>query len=122
MIVPDVKPVAFRALLQCLYSDTLPEDFTDVSLELLIAADKYRVEKLKQKCESDVPINADNVVDVLLVAESINSESLMKRALNVFGANFGVLMQSKKVKSELSKNLLFKLLSNFVQECENTVI
>jgi len=122
VVVPDVKPVVFRAMLQFFYSDTLPKDFDKVSLELLVAADKYGAEKLKQKCESDAPVHAENLVDALLVAESVNSESLMKRALDVFGTNPVVLMQSERVKSELSQNLMFELLSHFVQKCQNAVI
>ena len=115
MIVPDVKPVVFRAMLKYLYSDTLPKDFAEVSLDLLVAADKYGVEKLKQKCESGAPINADNVVDALIVAEKINSKTLMERAKNIFGAHFDVLMQSGRAKAELSRNLFCELLSHFIK-------
>ena len=109
-------------MLQYFYSDTLPKEFDQISLELLVAADKYGAEKLKRKCESDAPVHAENLVDALLVAESVNSESLMKRALDVFGTNPVVLMQSERVKSELSQNLMFELLSHFVQKCQNAVI
>jgi len=69
--------------------DTLPkEDFAEIALALLVAADKYGVETLKRKCELDAPIDADNVVDALLVAESIDAETLMTCAKIVIGANF----------------------------------
>ena len=80
VIVPDVTPDVFRAMLQFIYSNTLPKDSAEITLDLLVAADKYDVEKLKRKCELLVPVNVDNVVDALVVAESINAKTLMIRA------------------------------------------
>ena len=117
VIVPDVTPDVFRAMLQFIYSHTLPKDSADITLDLLVAADKYDVEKLKRKCELLVPVN---VVDALVVAESINAKTLMIRAKNVFGSNFDVLMQSESDEAELSrslsKSLPFELLSHFIKE------
>ena len=117
VIVPDVTPDVFRAMLQFIYSDTLPKDSAEITLDLLVAADKYDVEKLKRKCELLVPVN---VVDALVVAESINAKTLMIRAKNVFGSNFDVLMQSESDEAELSrslsKSLPFELLSHFIKE------
>ena len=75
------------------------------------------MEKLKRKCELLVPVN---VVDALVVAESINAKTLMIRAKNVFGSNFDVLMQSESDVAELSRSLSkclpFELLSHFIKE------
>lgn len=111
--VPDFKPNVFRAMLQFLYSDTLPKDFAEVSLDLLVAADKYGVKKLKQKCESDAPLDVSNVVDALNMAEKIDCKRLMVRAKKVFKINFDVMMQSDEAKEKLSKSLFFELLSFF---------
>ena len=117
VIVPDVTPDVFRAMLQFIYSNTLPKDSAEITLDLLVAADKYDVEKLKRKCELLVTVN---VVDALVVAESINAKTLMIRAKNVFGSNFDVLMQSESDVAELSKSLRkslpFELLSHFIKE------
>ena len=49
--VPDVEPEIFRGLLRFLYSGLAPENVTDKALDLLLAADKYGVDGLKQICE-----------------------------------------------------------------------
>ena len=114
--VTDISPDVFRGLLRFLYSDALPKDFPEIALDLLVAADKYGVEKLKWKCESDAPLNVDNVVDALHLAERLDSERLMNRAKKVFKTNFKVLMQSNEAQEKLSRSLLFELLS-YMHSC-----
>jgi len=114
--VPDFEPDVFQSMLHYLYTDTLPENFAEVSFGLLVASDKYGIEALKQKCESDAPLNADNVVEALNVAEKIGSDILMDRAKKVFKLNFNDLMQSPETAEKLSKSMLMKLLSYFYNE------
>ena len=114
--VPDVEPDVFRAMLHYLYSDTLPENFAEVSLGLLVAADKYGIGNLKRICESDAPLNPSNVIEALNVAEKTGSERLMDRAKKVFRSNFDDLIQSNEAEQKLSKTVLLELLSYFFNE------
>jgi len=99
--VTDISPDVFRGLLRFLYSDALPKDFPEIALDLLVAADKYGVEKLKWICESDAPLNFDNVVEALHLAERLDSERLLTRAKKVFKTNCVALMQSDEMSSRL---------------------
>merc|ERR1712142_1141362 len=114
--VPDFGPDVFRSMLRYLYTDTLPESFDEVSFDLLVAADKYGIKASKQKCESDAPLNLENVVEALNVAEKTGSKKLMNRAKKVFKLNFNELMQLPETEEKLSKSLLMKLLSYFYKE------
>merc|ERR1712168_1419767 len=92
--VPDVEPEVFKGLLRFLYSGLAPENVADKALDLLVAADKYGVDELKQICEEKASVHRDNVVDVLLVADSINNEKLLTRAKAVFRSHVDELMAS----------------------------
>ena len=84
--VPDVTPVVFEALLKFLYSGLEPKNLNEIFLELLVVADKYRLEALVKVCETSAfkNLNADNVVDTLLVATTMNNERLLARAKSIF--------------------------------------
>ena len=76
--VPDVDLNVFKAMLEFLYSGIPPKNLKEVSLELLIVADKYGMEELTTLCETSASenITARNVVDSLLVAEKTNNKWL----------------------------------------------
>jgi len=76
--IPDVEPKVFKGLLQFLYSGLPPKNLSEISLDLLVVADKYCVQEMEEICEKDVCDNLDasDVVDALLVADRINNQKL----------------------------------------------
>jgi len=116
--VPDVEPEVFKGLLHFLYSGLAPEILADKALDLLLVADKYGVDGLVKICEDNTSIDRDNVIDALLVAESVNNEKLMMRARAFFRSHVDELMASdveaEKLKSR--PELLLKLIAHYVKE------
>ncbi len=85
-------------------------------MELLAAADKYGVADLKKYCESTLcsRLNAENVIEALLLAESHDCPALMASAMTVFGSFVDVLKQRKRlVDLKKSPSLLLKLLEHY---------
>jgi len=115
IIVPDIKPTVFKAMLEHLYSGLPPRNLADVSLELLTVADKYGMEELATISETSVLENlgAHNVVDSLLIAEMLNNETLLARSKEVFRECRDLVKQSEedveklKTKPSLIIDLLF---------------
>jgi len=117
IVVPDVEPNVFKAMLEFLYSGLPPRNLTDVSLELLTVADKYGMEELAIISETSALENlgAHNVVDSLLIGEMINNEKLMARSKEVFKECRDSVKQSEEAIEKLksSPSLLIDLLFHF---------
>jgi len=110
--VPDADPKVFRGMLEFLYGGFSPKQLDDIALDLFIIADKYGIDKLRDICELNLRthLNADNVVDALLLAERHNLQDLMAAAKVVFRANRDVLMQSEDNREKLTQDILAKLM------------
>ncbi|XBI94762.1 hypothetical protein VPH35_031343 [Triticum aestivum] len=76
--VTDVHPAVFEALLHFIYTDSLPtmvhpgrDDYKEIVMHLLVAADRYAMERLKVICESILckNIDAKTVVTTLALAD-----------------------------------------------------
>ncbi|KAL6654220.1 hypothetical protein ACP70R_007685 [Stipagrostis hirtigluma subsp. patula] len=73
--IDDVEPVVFRAMLHFIYTDTLPEmeedDKIAMAQHLLVAADRYNLQRLKLVCEDVLCnfIDTSNAATTLTLAE-----------------------------------------------------
>ncbi|KAE8807813.1 Speckle-type POZ protein-like protein [Hordeum vulgare] len=73
--VPDMEPAVFELLLDFIYTDSLPGDGEGcgvaVTQHLLVAADRYGVDKLKQACDMKLRTSLDvrTVATTLALAE-----------------------------------------------------
>lgn len=76
--ITDVEPDVFEAILQFVYSGQLPIDYDDITKDLLIAADKYNLQKVVTQCEQVLcqNVNKDNCVELLIFADKYNQKSL----------------------------------------------
>jgi speckle-type POZ protein len=82
----DMQPPIFEALLHFMYTDSLPatmddldrDTFKDIIRHLLVAADRYAMERLKIMCENILCSNIDveTVVTTLVLAEQHNCARL----------------------------------------------
>jgi len=84
--VPDVDPLVFKGLLEYLYSGKPPKNLYKISLDLLVVADKYGMDEVKDLCMKNLydRVSDKNVVDALLVAHKLGNEDLMSHAKTVF--------------------------------------
>lgn len=83
--IKDVQPYVFRALLHFIYTDSMPplddleaDDHSEMIRHLLVAADRYAIERLKLICQSFLCENLDvqNVATTLALADQHNYDKL----------------------------------------------
>ena len=96
--ITDVQPKVFTALLGFLCGvmpeETKCEDWT----ELLVAADKYDLQELKDLCEASIIrcLSIDNIFEALFLADSYDCRKLRVRAQNDFKTHADILKKSGK--------------------------
>lgn len=82
--ITDTRIEVFEAFLKFFYTNKI-ENIKELGEELLILAEKYQVQDLKDKCENYLSqiLNKDNAVHCLITADQFNCQKLKKNALNV---------------------------------------
>lgn len=88
--IKDMQPAVFRALLHFIYTDSLPgsedregDKDTEMIRLLLVAADRYAMERLKMICQSILcdDLNVDTVATTLALADQHNCHKLKDACL-----------------------------------------
>ncbi|CAL5007566.1 unnamed protein product [Urochloa decumbens] len=83
--VEDIQPDVFKALLQFIYTDSLPDwgdldaaDYSEIVRHLLVAADRYAMERLKLLCASILVeyLDVKNVATTLAIADQHSFDCL----------------------------------------------
>ncbi|KQJ95632.1 hypothetical protein BRADI_3g18256v3 [Brachypodium distachyon] len=83
--IEDMQPAVFKALLHFIYTDSLPglddlegDDKLEMIRHLLVAADRYAMDRLKLVCQSILGKNLDveNVSTTLALADQHNCDKL----------------------------------------------
>jgi speckle-type POZ protein len=83
--VEDIQPAIFRVLLHFIYTDTLPfmddlnhADYSETIRHLLVAADRYAMDRLKLVCQRILCdyIDVDTVAATLALADQHNCDKL----------------------------------------------
>lgn len=90
--VKEIEPEVFKALLHFIYTDTFPLDnfdpskATELTRQLLSAADRYGMEKLKVMCEGKLcmTIDVENIIIMLLLADQHQCNMLKQACLHFF--------------------------------------
>ena len=116
--VTDVDPDVFRGMLEYVYGDCNPKNLDSIATRLFTAADKYDFEELKGICAKNIAanLNADNVVDALLLAVRHDLDELKPHAEAVLRANISSVKDSVAAREKLFDNpkLLFDLFANSI--------
>lgn len=83
--IKDVDPRIFKIILEFIYTQQLPEDLTPIVKDLLVAADKFCLQPVVEKCKNKLcgSISLENCVELLILADTFNQTEL-KRALISF--------------------------------------
>jgi speckle-type POZ protein len=83
--IQDMQPAVFKALLHFIYTDSLPDlddlegdDKCEMHRHLLVAADRYAMDRLKMICQSILGknLNVENVATTLALADQHNCDKL----------------------------------------------
>ncbi|KAE9594367.1 hypothetical protein Lal_00001232 [Lupinus albus] len=136
VVVEDIEPFIFKAMLLFIYSDKLPDiydvmgsvqicSYTVMVQHLLAAADLYNLDRLKMLCESKLcdEINADTVATTLALAEQHHCPQLKAICLKFIAnsTNLGVVMQSEAFMhlKESCPSMLLELLETFASVDDN---
>ena len=105
--IENSSPELFKLLLMWIYCGEIkfPEDLLDV-FKLMLLADEYMLNDLKEKCEEDIKINLDEgkVLDVLLLCERhpIVSPELIDKCKSMFVDEFDKIL---KVNPDLEQKI-----------------
>ncbi|CAN6200828.1 unnamed protein product [Urochloa humidicola] len=92
VVIEDMEPQVFKALVQFIYTDTSPPELEDegqgedagtMAQHLLAAADRYGMERLKLICEGKVcgDISVDTAATLLVLAEQHGCLKLKARCM-----------------------------------------
>lgn len=119
IIVSDLEPKVFKAMLHFIYRDTLTDEVDMVpstsssessvsetlSGKLLAAADKYSLERLKLMCESRIceDICVNSVADILTWADQCSARELKAVCLKFAAQNLAAVMRSDGFQSMKDK-------------------
>ena len=81
--IDDVEPDVLREMLRYMYTGTAP-NVHRMADELLAAADKYQLDRLKVMCEQALcnGLSVENACDVLIVADLHSAEQLKAHAVD----------------------------------------
>ncbi|KAI3454313.1 hypothetical protein Pfo_010976 [Paulownia fortunei] len=109
MVITNVEPQVFKALLHFIYSDSLPEDESSLTAgyafgpsvsstfvaKLLAAANEYDVSRLKRICESHIwrSISLSRFGEILSLAEKYNASVLKHLCFKYAADNYAVLVK-----------------------------
>uniref|UniRef100_A0A0D9X5K1 BTB domain-containing protein n=1 Tax=Leersia perrieri TaxID=77586 RepID=A0A0D9X5K1_9ORYZ len=96
IVVKDMQPDVFRAMLRFIYTDSLDtvdvlqgDDYSAMIRHLLVAADRYDMERLKLECQSILceHLVVHNVATTLGLAEQHNCSILMDACIRFMGSS-----------------------------------
>ncbi|XVF05006.1 hypothetical protein REPUB_Repub05bG0133900 [Reevesia pubescens] len=110
IVITNLEPKVFKALLHFIYRDTLSEDVESVGsssasvfsvsetliAKLLAAADRYCLERLKLMCESRLckNISVNSVAKILALADEYHATELKAVCLRFAAENLAAVMRS----------------------------
>lgn len=82
--IDDVEYDVMLIFVKALHSVPVYLDDINVALQLIIVADKYNVEEIKQQAQYYVKgeINKDNAINILTLAHKLSIEDMKREALN----------------------------------------
>lgn len=92
VILDDVDPQVLRELLLFIYTDHAP-NLDKLAKQLLQAADKFKLAKLKALCEKSLfkKLGIDNVAETLILSEQFNALQLKARSIEYIIMNMDMV-------------------------------
>ena len=111
--ITDINHQVFEEVLRYIYTGKISSLTDEIAAELLVAADKYVLDRLKIICEMFIGKNLtkENVTDMLIVADAHNSTLLKTQALEFISAHLKDVMNTNRFKS------MRKSRPDLIEEC-----
>merc|ERR1719188_1073161 len=112
--VQDISLPTFMKLLEFIYSDQLNDlDSAEQAIDVLVAANKYGLDRLKRLCEKHLValIDLENVVELLHLSDMHQAAELKRMSINFTMQYFDIVTKREDFK-KLSKSILLELLQN----------
>ncbi len=118
--ISDIKPIVFESLLRYFYTGDVNLEIADVA-QLLVAADKYGVDSLKDECSQFLSRNValENSVQYLVLSHLHNSAELHEKTLDFLSRNAEAVC-CRKDWMEVIKNypeLSFTAMQRMAKKC-----
>nr|XP_042912821.1 TD and POZ domain-containing protein 4-like [Parasteatoda tepidariorum] len=114
----DVESYTLQSFLEFLYTDTITDADCEEVLKLMLVADKYQVDNLKERCSQilTAKLSVGNICHVISVAERVNQPVLKLSAFDFIRANKREILSSSvwskwmKENMELANDILLKMI------------
>ena len=115
--ITDINHQVFEEVLRFIYTGKISSITDEIAAELLVAADKYELDRLKIICEVFIAKNLtkDNVTDILIVADTHCSMLLKTQALEFINTHI------KDVKNTDGYKSMRKSHPQLIEECYNAL-
>lgn len=103
--IKDLERDVFQEMLQFIYTGET-EKLSHMADDLLAAADKYQLDRLKVMCEEALATNltVENVASILIIADMHNAAQLKKIALHFCSSNSNTVPTTEGWKQMVSQN------------------
>ncbi len=102
----DVSYSVFMKMMEYIYTDALDNVNLDIGIQLLIASEKFLLDRLKAICEDVIRqhLSINNVSAILLTSHRYNANGLKEIALEVILENINdpIIIRSLSVSSKIS--------------------
>ena len=100
VVIEDLSADTVSDLLTFIYTDSAP-NVNKLAMELLAAAEKYNISRLKAVCEAELAksLTVDNVIDRLLESEKYRADQLKAAALHWIGKHAPDVVETTSWKS-----------------------
>merc|ERR1719319_19570 len=105
----DVK--VLRAILKFIYGGAM-DNFDENAVDLLAASEMWQMKDLKNMCETYLLVNymkVDNVIDVLVMAETYNANILKKGTMEMIVTNSKEVCEQVGWKNKLANTPMLAL-------------
>lgn len=139
IVIEDMEPKVFKAMLHFIYRDELLEDDLAASssspefsisdtliAKLLAAADKYELGRLRRMCESYIckDISVNNVAKTLALSDCFHATELKAVCLRFAAENLAAVMRSDgfqylKENCPSLQSEILKTVAGFEEECSS---
>ncbi len=86
----------FKEMIEIFYTNDVSKVDFEVALELIVLARKYLVEELVKSCEEIIikDMTLENCLEILLVADSVQSNPFKDRTIGFISANIKAAMKT----------------------------